>query len=298
VMLGGTRDQVINAVSNAWIDGGALRTYRHAPNTGSRKSWAAGDATSRGVRHALLARAGEMGYPSALTAKGWGFQDVLFKGRTIALERTLGTYVMENVLFKISFPAEFHAQTAVEAALKLHSQVAPRLPEIARITIETQEPGVRIIDKTGPLANPADRDHCLQYMVAIPLLFGRLTAADYEDDVARDPRIDALRAKMFVTENVGFSRDYLDPDKRAIGNAVQVQFTDGSSTERVAVDYPIGHRRRRAEGIPQLEAKFESNLATLFGARQRAAIVAACADQARLEALPVAEFMAVWVPQS
>jgi 2-methylcitrate dehydratase len=275
-----------------------LRTYRHAPNTGSRKSWAAGDATSRGVRHALLARAGEMGYPSALTAKGWGFQDVLFKGRPIALERPLGSYVMENVLFKIAFPAEFHAQTAVEAALQLHPQVAPRLDEVARVTIETQEPGVRIIDKTGPLANPADRDHCLQYMVAVPLIFGRLRAEDYEDEVARDPRLDTLRAKMVVSENAVFSRDYLDPEKRAIGNAVQVTFTDGSSTERVAVDYPIGHRRRRAEGIPQLEAKFESNLATLFGARQRAAIVAACADQARLEALPVADFMALWVPQS
>jgi 2-methylcitrate dehydratase len=297
-LLGGSRDEIVNAVSNAWLDGGALRTYRHAPNTGSRKSWAAGDATSRGVRHALLARAGEMGYPSALTAKGWGFQDVLFKGKTIALERAFGSYVMENVLFKISFPAEFHAQTAVEAALKLHPVVAPRLPEIARITVETQEPGVRIIDKTGPLANPADRDHCLQYMVAVPLLFGRLTAEDYEDDVARDPRIDALRAKMVVTENADFSRDYLDPDKRAIGNAVQVQFADGSRTERVAVDYPIGHRRRRAEGIPQLEAKFERSLATLFDARQSAAIVAACTDQARFEALPVTEFMSLWVPQS
>jgi 2-methylcitrate dehydratase len=296
-LLGGSRDEIVNAVSNAWLDGGALRTYRHAPNTGSRKSWAAGDATSRGVRHALLARAGEMGYPSALTAKGWGFQDVLFRGRAIALERPLGSYVMENVLFKISFPAEFHAQTAVEAALKLHPIVAPRVGEIARIAIETQEAGVRIIDKTGPLANPADRDHCLQYMVAVPLLFGRLTADDYEDAVARDPRIDALRVKMVVTENVGFSRDYLDPDKRAIGNAVQVFFVDGTRTERVAVDYPIGHRRRRAEGIPQLEAKFARNLATLFSAAERTAIAAACADQARFEALPVDEFMALWVPQ-
>jgi 2-methylcitrate dehydratase len=296
-LLGGNRDEIVNAVSNAWLDGGALRTYRHAPNTGSRKSWAAGDATSRGVRHALFARAGEMGYPSALTAKGWGFQDVLFKGRPIALERGLGSYVMENVLFKISFPAEFHAQTAVEAALRLHPQVAPRLRAIARIAIETQEPGVRIIDKTGPLANPADRDHCLQYMVAVPLLFGRLTAEDYEDEVARDPRIDELRAKMVVTENANFSRDYLDPDKRAIGNAVQVFFADGSATERVAVDYPIGHRRRRDEGIPQLVAKFERSLATLFGARQRAAIAAACAEQAPFEALGVDEFMALWVPQ-
>jgi 2-methylcitrate dehydratase len=296
-LLGGSRTEIVNAVSNAWLDGGALRTYRHAPNTGSRKSWAAGDATSRGVRHALFARAGEMGYPSALSAKGWGFQDVLFKGRALALERRLGSYVMENVLFKISFPAEFHAQTAVEAALALHPVVAPRLADVARVTIETQEPGMRIIDKTGPLANPADRDHCLQYMVAVPLAFGRLTAGDYEDEVARDPRIDALRAKMTVTESSGFSRDYLDPDKRAIGNAVQVWFADGSSTERVAIDYPIGHRRRREEGIPQLVAKFERNLATLYGRQQCEAIGAACADQARLEALPVVEFMALWVPQ-
>jgi 2-methylcitrate dehydratase len=293
-LLGGTREQIISAVSNAWLDGGALRTYRHAPNTGSRKSWAAGDATSRGVRHALFALAGEMGYPSALSAKGWGFQDVLFKGRTIAFERRLGSYVMENVLFKISFPAEFHAQTAVEAALKLHAIVAPRIGEIARITIETQEAAVRIIDKTGPLANPADRDHCLQYMVAVPLLLGRLTAEDYEDEIARDPRIDALRAKMVVTENAEFSRDYLDPEKRAIGNALQVSFADGTRTERVAIDYPIGHRRRRAEGIPQLVAKFERNLATLFDAKQRAEIQAACADQDQLEALRVEDFMALW----
>jgi 2-methylcitrate dehydratase len=297
-LLGGNRAEVVNAVSNAWLDGGALRTYRHAPNTGSRKSWAAGDAASRGVRHALLARAGEMGYPSALTAKGWGFQDVLFKGKTIALERTLSSYVMENVLFKISFPAEFHAQTAVESALKLHAIVAPRIADIVRITIETQEAGMRIIDKTGPLANPADRDHCLQYMVAVPLLLGRLTAEDYEDAVASDPRIDALRAKMVVTENAEFSRDYLDPDKRAIGNAVQVWFADGTRTERIAIDFPVGHRRRRAEGIPQLVTKFERNLATLFGAKQRAAIAAACAEQGRFEALPVEEFMALWVPQS
>jgi 2-methylcitrate dehydratase len=296
-LLGGGRDEIVSAVSNAWLDGGALRTYRHAPNTGSRKSWAAGDATSRGVRHALLARAGEMGYPSALSAKGWGFQDVLFKGRTIALERALSSYVMENVLFKISFPAEFHAQTAVEAALKLHPIVAPRIADVARIAIETQEAAVRIIDKTGPLANPADRDHCLQYMVAVPLLLGRLTAADYEDAVARDPRIDALREKMTVTENAEFSRDYLDPDKRAIGNAVQVWFTDGTHTERVAVDYPIGHRRRREEGIPQLVAKFERNLATLFRGEQRAALAAACADQAKLEAAAVDDFMALWVLQ-
>jgi 2-methylcitrate dehydratase len=297
-LLGGSREQIVNALSNAWLDGGALRTYRHAPNTGSRKSWAAGDATSRGVRHALMALAGEMGYPSALTAKGWGFQDVLFKGQTIALERALSSYVMENVLFKISFPAEFHAQTAVEAALRLHPVVARRSDAIARVAIETQEAGARIIDKTGPLANPADRDHCLQYMVAVPLLLGRLTAEDYEDAVARDPRIDALRAKMVVTENAQFSRDYLDPDKRAIGNSVQVFFADGSQTERIAVDYPIGHRRRRDEGIPKLVAKFEQSLAARFGVAQRERIVAAFADQARFEALPVADFMALWTPQS
>jgi len=297
-LLGGTREQIVNAVSNAWLDGGALRTYRHAPNTGSRKSWAAGDATSRGVRHALMALKGEMGYPSALTAKGWGFEDVLFKGNSIALERPLTSYVMENVLFKISFPAEFHAQTAVEAALRLHPAVASRADAIARVAIETQEAGVRIIDKTGPLANPADRDHCLQYMVAVPLLFGRLTAEDYEDAIAHDPRIDALRAKMVVTENAQFSRDYLDPDKRAIGNAVQVFFADGTQTERVAVDYPIGHRRRRDEGIPKLVAKFEQSLTTQFGAAQRGHIVAAFAEQARFEALPVNDFMALWTPQS
>jgi 2-methylcitrate dehydratase len=297
-MLGGTREQIIDAVSNAWLDGGALRTYRHAPNTGSRKSWAAGDATSRGVRHALLALTGEMGYPSALTAKRWGFQDVLFNGKTIALERPLGSYVMENVLFKISFPAEFHAQTAVEAALALHPSVGARLGEIERIAIETQEPGVRIIDKTGPLANPADRDHCLQYMVAVPLVFGRLTAEDYEDELARDPRIDALRAKMAVTENAGFSRDYLDPDKRAVGNSVQVFFTDGSHTQRIAIDYPVGHRRRREEGIPLLVEKFERSLATRFGPAQCARIRTACAEQARFEAMPVAEFMSLWVPQA
>ena len=297
-LLGGSREQIVNAVSNAWLDGGALRTYRHVPNTGSRKSWAAGDATSRGVRHALFARAGEMGYPSALSAKGWGFQDVLFKGKTIALERPLSAYVMENVLFKISFPAEFHAQTAVEAALKLHPIVEPRIADVARITIETQEAGMRIIDKTGPLANPADRDHCLQYMVAVPLLLGRLTAEDYEDEVARDPRIDALRAKMVVSENAEFSRDYLDADKRAIGNAVQVWFADGTRTERVAIDYPIGHRRRRTEGIPQLVTKFERNLATLFDAKQRTTIAAACADHDRFEAQSVEDFMALWVPRS
>ena len=291
-MLGGTRDQVINAVSNAWIDGGALRTYRHAPNTGSRKSWAAGDATSRAVRHALIALTGEMGYPSALSAKTWGFQDVLFKGKALSYPQALGSYVMENVLFKISYPAEFHAQTAVEAAMTLHPQVANRLDQIERIVIETQEPGVRIIDKTGKLANPADRDHCIQYMVAIPLIFGRLTAADYEDSIANDARVDWLRGVMQVCENTQFTQDYYAADKRYIGNAVQVFFRDGSSTARVAVDYPIGHRKRRAEGMPVLVKKFEASVAQHFTPKQTESIKALFADRARLEQMPVQEFVA------
>lgn len=294
-MLGGTREQIIAAISHAWIDGGALRTYRHAPNTGSRKSWAAGDATSRAVRHALIALTGETGYPTAMTAEGWGFQDVLFKGRTIELERPLASYVMENVLFKISFPAEFHAQTAAEAALQLHESVADRLDDIDRIEIETQEAGVRIIDKVGPLSSPADRDHCIQYIAAIPLIFGRLTAADYEDDVAGDARVDQLRAKMQVRENEQFSKDYLDPDKRAISNALQVFFADGTSTLRIEIEYPIGHPRRRSEGIPVLLDKFAENLATQFDATQIDAITAACASQAELEALPVPQFMELWL---
>jgi 2-methylcitrate dehydratase len=295
VMLGGTREQVINAVSNAWIDGGALRTYRHAPNTGSRKSWAAGDATSRAVRLALIALTGEMGYPSALSAKTWGFCDVLFKGKPLSFPQRFGSYVMENVLFKISYPAEFHAQTAVEAAMALHPEVRDRLDAIERVVIETQEPGVRIIDKTGPLANPADRDHCIQYLVAIPLIFGHLTAADYEDDVARDPRIDALRAKMQVVENPVFTQEYYAPDKRYIGNAVQVFFKDGTATQRISVDYPIGHRRRRAEGMPVLVQKFESSVAAHFSAKQTDAIKQLFADRARLEQMPVHEFMACLV---
>ena len=291
-MLGGTRDQVINAVSNAWIDGGALRTYRHAPNTGSRKSWAAGDATSRAVRHALIALTGEMGYPSALTVKTWGFQDVLFKGKALSYPQGYGSYVMENVLFKISFPAEFHAQTAVEAAMTLHPQVASRLDQIERVTIETQEPGVRIIDKTGKLANPADRDHCIQYMVAIPMIFGRLTAADYEDSVANDPRVDRLRSVMQVRENAQFTQDYYAADKRYIGNALQVFFRDGSSTPRIAVDYPIGHRKRRAEGMPVLVKKFEASVAAHFTPKQTESIKALFADRARLEQMPVQEFVA------
>jgi 2-methylcitrate dehydratase len=297
-MLGGSREQVINAVSNAWVDGGALRTYRHAPNTGSRKSWAAGDATSRAVRLALFALRGEMGYPSALTAKTWGFQDVLFKGKPLSLPQPLGSYVMENVLFKISYPAEFHAQTAVEAAMTLHPEIATRLGEIERIAIETQEPGVRIIDKTGPLANPADRDHCIQYMVAIPLLFGRLKAEDYEDRIADDPRVDALRAKMQVKENATFTQEYYDPSKRYIGNAVQVFFKDGSASRRVQVDFPIGHRKRREEGMPVLVEKFEASVAAHFSPKQTESILAMFADRNALAAMPVSEFVARLVTAS
>jgi 2-methylcitrate dehydratase len=294
-LLGGTQEQIVNAVSNAWIDGGALRTYRHAPNTGSRKSWAAGDATSRAVRHALIALTGEMGYPSALSAKTWGFYDVLFKGKPFALPQPFGSYVMENVLFKISFPAEFHAQTAVEAAMTLHPTVKEKIDQIERIVIETQEPGVRIIDKTGPLANPADRDHCIQYMVAVPLIFGRLTANDYEDAIAHDPRIDALRNTMQVKENPTFTTEYYAADKRYIGNAVQVFFKDGTATERVAVDFPIGHRKRRAEGMPVLVKKFHSSVEAHFPAKQAEKIKALFADSDKLDALPVNELVAAMV---
>ncbi len=290
-MLGGSRQEVINALSLAFIDGGALRTYRHAPNTGSRKSWAAGDATSRAVRLAFMALQGEMGYPTCLSTPVWGFQDVLFKGNPVTLAQPLGTYVMENVLFKISFPAEFHAQTAVEAALTLHPVVRNRLDEIERIVIETQEAGCRIIDKTGPLDNPADRDHCIQYMVAIPLLFGRLTADDYEDHVARDPRIDALRDKMEVVENKQFSIDYMDPQKRSIGNAVQVFFKDGTATERVAVEYPIGHRRRRDEGVRLLVEKFRDNIGKRLAEKRCLALEVLFADQHTLEQTTVDTLM-------
>jgi 2-methylcitrate dehydratase len=295
-LLGGDREQITNALSNAFLDGGALRAYRHAPNTGSRKSWAAGDATSRAVRHALFALKGEMGYPSALSAKIWGFQDVLFADKPINIPaQGFGSYVMEHVLFKISFPAEFHAQTAVEAAVTLHSRVGCRIGDVSRIVIETQESGKRIIDKTGPLSNPADRDHCIQYMVAVPLLKGTLTAEDYEDEVASDPRIDALRSKMEIVENVGFTRDYLDPTKRSIGNAVQVFFQDGTQTERIAVEYPIGHRRRRTEGIPLLLDKFEKNLRGSLAEPAAEAVLALCQDCARLHGTPVQDFMALFV---
>ncbi|MBU6504587.1 MAG: bifunctional 2-methylcitrate dehydratase/aconitate hydratase [Betaproteobacteria bacterium] len=294
-LLGLSFDEIVDAVSQAWVDGQSLRTYRHAPNTGSRKSWAAGDATSRAVRLALMVQKGEMGYPSVLSAKTWGFYDVLFKGQPFKFQRPYGNYVMENVLFKISFPAEFHAQTAVECALKLHPQVKDRLADVEKIVITTHESAIRIIDKSGPLHNPADRDHCIQYMTAIGLIFGRLTAADYEDDVAHDPRIDALRGKMTCVEDARYSRDYHDPDKRSIANAVQVFFKDGSSTERVEVEYPIGHRRRRQEGIPHLEAKFRTNLARRFPPKQQRAILSLALDQERLEATPVHEFVDLFV---
>ncbi len=289
-LLGLSRDEIINAVSLAWVDGQSLRTYRHAPNTGSRKSWAAGDATSRAVRLALIAKTGEMGYPGVLTARTWGFYDVLFKGRPFEFQRPYGSYVMENVLFKISYPAEFHSQTAVEAAMTLHGVLARRgksAADIRRITIRTHEACIRIIDKKGPLNNPADRDHCIQYMVAVPLLFGRLTAADYEDGVAADPRIDALREKIACVEDPTFTADYHDPDKRSIANALTVELNDGTNLEEVVVEYPIGHRRRRDDGIPLLEAKFRTNLARRFARKQQDAILSVSLDQTALEAMPV-----------
>jgi 2-methylcitrate dehydratase len=290
-MLGGTRDQIINALSHAWLDGSALRTYRHAPNTGSRKSWAAGDATSRAVRLALIAMTGEMGYPSVLTAKTWGFQDVSFKSHAVKLARPLGSYVMEQILFKISFPAEFHAQTAVECAVQLHPKVRDRLADITRVELTTHESAIRIIDKSGPLNNPADRDHCLQYMTAIGLIHGNLTAAHYEDNVAADPRIDALRAKMVVTEDKQYSKDYLDADKRSIANAVQVFFADGTKTDRIEVHFPIGHRRRRKEGIPVLQQKAAAAFAVHYGKSNSEKLTSLFADRANLEAMPVQEFV-------
>jgi 2-methylcitrate dehydratase len=320
-LLGLSHEEVINALSLAWVDGQSLRTYRHAPNTGSRKSWAAGDATSRAVRLALIARTGEMGYPSVLTAKTWGFYDVLFKGNQFKFSRPYGSYVMEHVLFKISYPAEFHAQTAVECAMQLHPLVKDRLAQIKKITIRTHEAAIRIIDKKGPLNNPADRDHCIQYMVAVPLIFGRLTAADYEHDMASDPRIDALREKMECVEDKQFTNDYLDPEKRSIANALTVEFDNGRKTNEVVVEYPIGHSRRRSEGIPLLVAKFKTNLARRFPPKQQEAILKVCAggnrgdappellpggnrgdappeslpDQKRLEAMPVNEFVDLFV---
>ena len=289
-ILGGNKDDVINALTHAWLDGQSLRTYRHAPNAGSRKSWAAGDATSRAVRLAMITLSGEMGYPSVLTAKTWGFEDVLFKSDSLRIPQSFGSYVMENVLFKISFPAEFHAQTAVEAAVKIHPEIKDRLDEIDKIEITTHESAVRIISKVGELNNPADRDHCLQYMVAIGLLKGNLVADDYEDDVAQDPRIDELRSKMVVTENKKYSEDYLDPEKRSIANKLKVLFNDGSSTEEIEVEYPIGHRRRRNEGIPVLENKFLSNLKTVFDEEKSEKIYKEFLDFDKLTSMSVVDF--------
>ncbi|UNK49206.1 bifunctional 2-methylcitrate dehydratase/aconitate hydratase [Lysobacter sp. S4-A87] len=295
-MFGGGKEQIITAISQSWIDNGVLRTYRHAPNTGPRKSWAAGDACRRAVTHALNAVKGEVGYPSALSAPTWGFQDVAFKGQPFEFERSFGSYVMENILFKISYPAEFHAQTAVECAMRLHEQIGRRIEAegvdaIESIVIQTQEAAMRIIDKTGPLANYADRDHCIQYMVAVPLLLGRLRADDYGDAVAADPRIDALRERMRVEEDPRFTRDYFDPDRRYIGNSVQVFFKDGTQSEKIAVDYPVGHRRRRGEGIPLLMAKFEAAVAAKLPKRQSDELLALVADPERLLAQPVTRLM-------
>jgi 2-methylcitrate dehydratase len=294
-LIGLEYDEVVNAVSQAWVDGQSLRTYRHAPNTGSRKSWAAGDATARAVRLALISKTGEMGYPSVLSAKTWGFYDVLFKGKPFEFQRPFGSYVMEHILFKISFPAEFHAQTAAEAAMQLHPVVKNRIEDIKRITIRTHEAAIRIIDKKGPLDNPADRDHCIQYMVAVPLIFGRLTAADYEDDVASDPRIDLLREKIECVEDKQFTKDYLDPDKRSIANALTVEFKDGKKLAETVVEYPIGHKRRRKEGMPLLVEKFRTNLARRFPPKQQKRILELCMNAEKLSKTPVSEFVDLFV---
>ncbi|MFD1415259.1 bifunctional 2-methylcitrate dehydratase/aconitate hydratase [Oceanobacillus jeddahense] len=294
-MLGGGKEEIINALSNAWIDNSSLRTYRHFPNTGSRKSWAAGDATSRAVRLALMAIKGEMGYQTALSADGWGFQDVLFKEKKLVLSRPLESYVMENVLFKVSYPAEFHAQTAAEAAVQLHPEVVDRIDEIKEVTISTHESAIRIIDKKGPLHNPADRDHCLQYITAIGLLKGNIVAEDYEDDVAKNPRIDELRDKMTVTENKRYTEDYLDPEKRSIANAVQVHFTDGTSTDWIDCEYPLGHRFRREEAFPQIIKKYEANLATQFTEKQSVRIKKQSVDYDKIKEMPVTDFIELFL---
>ena len=293
-MMGLTRDQALAAVSLAWVDGQSLRTYRHFPNAGSRKSWAAGDATSRAVRLVLIAKTGEMGYPSALTAKTWGFYDVSFKGNEFKFQRPYGSYVMENVLFKISFPAEFHSQTGVEAAMTIYHQMqaaGKTSDDIAKVTIRTHEACIRIIDKKGPLNNPADRDHCIQYMTAVPFIFGRLTARDYEEDIAADPRIDALREKIVCVEDPGYTADYHNPEKRSIANAITVEFKDGTVFDEVAVEYPIGHARRRTEGIPLLIEKYKTNLARIYDGDKQKKIIDLCLDYDKLAATPVNEFM-------
>ena len=296
-MFGLNKDQTIDALSQAWVDGQSLRTYRHAPNAGPRKSWAAGDATSRALQLVLLTQKGQIGYPSVLTAPTWGFYDVQFKGNSFSLPRKFDSYVMENVLFKISFPAEFHAQTAVEAAVILHEQVKDKFDEIEKILITTHESAIRIISKEGILNNPADRDHCLQYMTAIGLLKGDLVAEDYEDDVASDPRVDQLREKMFIEEDNRYSKEYLEADKRSIANSIQIFFTDGSSTEKIEVEYPIGHRRRREQGIPLLVEKFERNLATQFSDQRCQEILSLCLDQETLETTSVPEFMNLFIAE-
>ncbi len=297
-LMGGNRDEIINSISQAFVDGQSLRTYRHAPNTGSRKSWAAGDATSRAVRLALFSLKGEMGIPGVLTAKGWGFYDAIFKGKEFAFQRAYGSYVMEQILFKISFPAEFHSQTAVECAMILHEKLktmGKSAADIKKISIRTHEAAMRIIDKKGPLSNPADRDHCIQYMVAVPLLFSRLTAADYEDSVASDSRIDALRDKITCTEDPQFTKDYHDPEKRSIANALTVELNDGSKLPEVVIEYPIGHRRRRREGMPVLVEKFKTNLARRFPQKQQKTILDVSLDRGRLDVMPVNEYVDMYV---
>ena len=296
-LLGGDIDQIMDAVSQAWVDGQSLRTYRHAPNAGSRKSWAAGDATSRAVRLALITLSGEMGYPSVLSVPTWGFEDVSFKGEKLSLSQSFGSYVMENVLFKISFPAEFHAQTAVEAAVKLHPEVIEKLYEISKIEVTTHESAIRIISKSGDLNNPADRDHCLQYMIAIGLIFGDLVAEHYEDDIADDPRIDALREKMIIKEDPRYTKEYLEADKRSIANKIQISFKDGSSTNAIEVEYPIGHKRRREEGIPILENKFKNNLLKIFDQKKVKKILSKCLNQDSLESMTVLEFQEMFSVQ-
>ena len=288
-LLGGNLNQIKDAVSHAWVDGQSLRTYRHAPNAGSRKSWAAGDATSRAVRLAMIVLQGEMGYPGVLSAPTWGFEDVSFNKKDITLDQPLGTYVMENVLFKISFPAEFHAQTAVEAAVKLHPLIKD-INDIKSIEITTHESAIRIISKVGELNNPADRDHCLQYMIAIGLLKGDLVAEDYEDDVASDSRIDQLRSKMDIKEDERYSREYHEADKRSIANRIQIHFNDGTSSEVIEVEYPIGHKRRREEGIPVLEQKFKRNLELTYGKEKANLIFKKCINQEELEKMSVIDF--------
>lgn len=294
-LMGGDKDMLLRTISQVFVDGQSLRTYRHSPNAGSRKSWAAGDAGARAVRLALISKTGEMGYPSALSASTWGFYDVLFEGETFQFQRPFGSYVMENILFKLSYPAEFHAQTAVECAVKLHPSVSERLDEIKRIELTTHESAIRIISKKGPLHNPADRDHCLQYMVAVALIHGDLRAEHYEEETASDSRIDKLREKMNVSENEQFSRDYLDPEKRSIANSIKVIFQDGSETDQVTVEYPIGHRRRRAEGFPVLLDKFKHNAETRFSEGKVQELMQKMDDLNELQEMPVVEFMKMWV---